>query len=62
MLLLRVKINLKLNPIWFPRKQRKRNVKEKENSQYLVTDNEAQNNLNKIFLFQNKWHVVAYVV
>ena len=63
MLLLRVKISLKLNPVWFPRKQRKRKVKEKkENSQSLVTDNEAQNNLNKIFLFQNKWHVVAYVV
>ena len=51
MLLLRVKINLKLNHIWFPRKQRKRNVKEKENSQYLVTDNEAQNNPNQNILF-----------
>jgi len=63
-LLLRVKISLKLNPVWFPRKQRKRKVKEKkENSQSLVTDNEAQNNLNNFFFFfQNKCHVVAYVV
>ena len=51
MLLLRVKINLKSNPVWFPRKQRKRNVKENENSQYVVTDNEAQNNLNQNILF-----------
>ena len=51
MLLVRVKISLKLNPVWFPRKQRKRKVKEKENSQSLVTNNEAQNNLNQNILF-----------
>ena len=68
MLLLRVKISLKLNPVWFPRMQGKRKVKEKkENSQYLVTDNEAQNNLNHFFFnfkingtWQLMWYKILY--